>query len=100
MDGRSEDDRQPVRVTDKRSAYNEAAGASGDAPAEEALAQTEAPATTPEADVARERIAELEDSLLRERADFANYRQRVARDRELAQGEASRRVVQRLLPVH
>lgn len=45
------------------------------------------------------RVAELTDALLRQKAEMANFRRRVERDREEHRGEASRELLQRLLPV-
>ncbi len=47
----------------------------------------------------RERVQELEDRYLRQRADFENYRKRVNRDREEYRRAASAEVVSRMLPV-
>lgn len=64
---------------------------------QEAGGQDEGPAG-PDAALA-EKVAKLEDRLLRLRAEFENYKRRVARDQEEYYRQAVARTVQGLLPV-
>jgi molecular chaperone GrpE len=51
-----------------------------------------------ETDTLRRRVADLEDQLLRRRADFDNYRRRVERDRVQAGVDAEAALVKSLVP--
>ncbi len=71
----------------------------GAAPPGSAGPAVDAGSTGAEARELRERVEELEDRYLRQRADFENYRKRVNRDREEYRRAASAEVVSRMLPV-
>jgi molecular chaperone GrpE len=83
--------RPPIQFRDKRFGATE----EGD----EKLPASAAPSLEPELDEAHAKIKELEDQLLRERADYANYKKRLVREQTELVERASLRIVERLLPV-
>jgi len=81
--------RPPIRVSDKRMASSEG----GQAP------PSSKPPFEEELEAARAKVKELEDELLRERADYANYKKRLVREQIRPENAASLRVVEKLLPI-
>ena len=105
--GHSEEENagEGVRVSDKRridpETYEVREGAAGSTTADEALAAEDAAASALEGDVAgiETKVAELTADLQRVHAEYANYRKRVERDREVTQQMAVASVMTELLPV-
>jgi len=105
--GHSEEENtgEGVRVSDKRridpETYEVREGAAGSTTADEALAAEDAAASALEGDVAgiETKVAELTADLQRVHAEYANYRKRVERDREVMQQMAVAAVMVELLPV-
>lgn len=103
-------DEQRVRVTDKRRVdpvTNEVrqpatpAGAPGQPGLSDALQAEEQAAATVEGEVGaiESMVAELTNDLQRVHAEYANYRRRVERDRELVREAAIGTVLSELLPI-
>lgn len=94
-----------VRVSDKRridpETYEVREGVASIMNANEALAAEDAAASALEGDVAgvEAKVAELTADLQRVHAEYANYRKRVERDREVMQQMAVGAVLAELLPV-
>ena len=94
-----------VRVSDKRridpETYEVREGVASNMNADEALAAEDAAASALEGDVAgiEAKVAELTADLQRVHAEYANYRKRVERDREVTQQMAVGAALAELLPV-
>ena len=94
-----------VRVSDKRridpETYEVREGVASNMNADEALAAEDAAASALEGDVAgiEAKVAELTADLQRVHAEYANYRKRVERDREVMQQMAVGAALAELLPV-
>ena len=94
-----------VRVSDKRridpETYEVREGVASNMSADEALAAEDAAASALEGDVAgvEAKVAELTADLQRVHAEYANYRKRVERDREVMQQMAVGAALAELLPV-
>ena len=94
-----------VRVSDKRridpETYEVREGVASNISADEALAAEDAAASALEGDVAgvEAKVAELTADLQRVHAEYANYRKRVERDREVMQQMAVGAALAELLPV-
>lgn len=97
-----------VRVSDKRRIDPETyevrenvAARNASTGADDALAAEEAAASALEGDVAgvEAKVAELTADLQRVHAEYANYRKRVERDRELVKDVAIGNVISELLPI-
>ena len=94
-----------VRVSDKRridpETYEVREGVASNMNANEALAAEDAAASALEGDVAgvEAKVAELTADLQRVHAEYANYRKRVERDREVMQQMAVGAALAELLPV-
>lgn len=105
--GHSEEENagEGVRVSDKRridpETYEVREGVASNMNANEALAAEDAAASALEGDVAgvEAKVAELTADLQRVHAEYANYRKRVERDREVMQQMAVGAVLAELLPV-
>jgi len=109
--GHSEEENagEGVRVSDKRridpETYEVREGVTGTNPdsstADEALAAENAAASVLEGDVVgiEVKVAELTADLQRVHAEYANYRKRVERDREVMQGAAVGGALAELIPV-
>ena len=105
--GHSEEENagEGVRVSDKRridpETYEVREGVATSTNADEALAAEDAAASALESDVAgvEVKVAELTADLQRVHAEYANYRKRVERDREVTQQMAVASVMTELLPV-
>jgi len=82
--------RDEERVVSDSPTATEESAATGLVASDEAAAQDEVAEL-------RQRVAELQDALLRRRADFENYRRRVERDRASAAAEAEAAVLTQLL---
>ncbi len=105
--GHSEEENagEGVRVSDKRridpETYEVREGAASSTSAYEALAAEDAAASALEGDVVgiETKVAELTADLQRVHAEYANYRKRVERDREVMQQMAVAAAMVELLPV-
>lgn len=105
--GHSEEENagEGVRVSDKRridpETYEVREGAASSTSADEALAAEDAAASALEGDVVgiETKVAELTADLQRVHAEYANYRKRVERDREVMQQMAVAAAMVELLPV-
>lgn len=105
--GHSEEENagEGVRVSDKRridpETYEVREGAASGAAIDDALAAEEAAASAVEGDVVgiEAKVAELTADLQRVHAEYANYRKRVERDREVMQEMAVGAAITELLPV-
>jgi molecular chaperone GrpE len=85
--------RPPIHVRDKRFGSDQGGEKSPSSPG------SPKPAVDVDLEEARAKIKELEDQLLRERADYANYKKRLVREQTELVERASLRIVERLLPV-
>ena len=105
--GHSEEENagEGVRVSDKRridpETYEVREGVASTMSADEALAAEDAAASALEGDVVgvEAKVAELTADLQRVHAEYANYRKRVERDREVMQQMAVGAALAELLPV-
>jgi molecular chaperone GrpE len=84
-------ERPPIQFRDKRFGSSEGGGEQPPSPPE--------PSVSAEIEEAKAKIKELEEQLLRERADYANYKKRLVREQTELVERASLRIVERLLPV-